>query len=97
MDLDAAKMASPASTSQEQLLGSCPDCQGSGFIAISGVPGTVTRCACRVKQEALQYLTPLYASATWNRNLNPSALEGRNVLLENYGKVPSKISPKAFC
>jgi hypothetical protein len=68
--------------SQEQPSGPCPDCQGSGFVAVPGEPETVMKCACLVKREVLEYLTAVYAAATWDHSLDASALAGRNLLLE---------------
>src|ERR1700730_113946 len=96
MDLHTAKPASPASAFQEQPPGPCPDCQGSGFIPITDKPGKVAKCACTVKREVLAYLTPIYAQAVWDCSLDASALQGRNVLLENWRETIFKNLVKSF-
>ena len=84
MALQIVKPANPAqgSSSMPECSGECPDCQGSGFVVVPGEPDTVVKCACLVKREALQYLTPVYAAAAWDPSLDASALAGRNLLLE---------------
>jgi hypothetical protein len=81
---------------QEQPSGPCPDCQGSGFVTVPGEPETVVKCACLVKREALQYLTPLYAAATWDPSLDASAWAGLNLLLEACRESAFKGFVKSF-
>jgi hypothetical protein len=84
MALQIVNPASPAHSpsSMPEGSGECPDCQGSGFVAVPGEPEIVVKCTCLVKREALQYLTPVYAAATWDPSLDASSWAGQNLLLE---------------
>ena len=82
--------------SQDQPSGPCPDCQGSGYVAVPGEPETVTQCTCLLKREVLEYLTAVYAQAAWDHSLDASALQGRNVLLENCRETAFKGFVKSF-
>jgi hypothetical protein len=49
-----------------------------------------------VKREALEYLTSVYAAATWDRNLDASAWAGLNLLLEACRESAFKGFVKSF-
>lgn len=58
---------------------SCTACGGSGYVKPEGRPSFV-KCGCVVKQEALQYLTDVYAGATFAKTLNPAPLLANKLL-----------------
>jgi hypothetical protein len=49
-----------------------------------------------VKREVLEYLTLVYAAATWDHSLDASALAGRNLLLEACRECVFKGFVKSF-
>ena len=56
----------------------------------------VVKCACLVKREALEYLTPVYAAATWDHSLDASSWAGLNLLLEACRESAFKGFVKSF-
>ncbi len=74
---DAPTPAAPAVSATP----ACPHCGGSGWRRIAA--GTVKRCICQLRQDAIAYLTPLYADTqlAWDRTLAIAPLAGRNVVI----------------
>jgi hypothetical protein len=77
-------------------LATCPDCHGKGFIPMPGVAETVTKCACLIRAEAIEYLTPLYAAAEWNPDFQTTPFIDQNVLCQNYSKAAFQKIVKSF-
>lgn len=68
----------------------CPSCNGRGRDKDG------YECVCLLKQRALQYLTPKYASAEWDKNLDVSVLENKNVLFQNISLFSFQSIVKSF-
>lgn len=51
----------------------CPSCSGVGYVKAES--GPYQKCGCIVKQEALAYLTPVYADATWTKTFDAAMAE----------------------
>ena len=57
----------------------CTSCQGSGYVKPEGRTAFV-KCGCIVKQEALQYLTDVYAGASYVKQFNPAQMQQHKLL-----------------
>ncbi|MFA5071330.1 MAG: hypothetical protein WC511_03055 [Candidatus Pacearchaeota archaeon] len=58
----------------------CPQCKGQGVVYSSS--GEVLDCPCKIIRKKRAYLTPQYADAYWNKDLDISKLQGKNLILE---------------
>jgi len=72
----------------------CTSCHGSGFISLES--GAHQRCTCLLRQHALHYLTPTYASANYFQSLNVTPMLNRNLLLEEMPQSLFKQTVKSF-
>jgi hypothetical protein len=77
-------------------LETCPECHGQGFIPAPGVAETVTKCPCLIRAEAIEYLTPLYATAEWNPDFQTAPFIDRNVLCQYYSEAAFQKIVKSF-
>jgi hypothetical protein len=77
-------------------LATCPECHGKGWIPVPCVPETVMKCACLIRAEAIDYLTPLYATAEWNADFPTAPFIDRNVLCQYYSEAAFQKIVKSF-
>lgn len=77
-------------------LATCPECHGDGFIPVPGVAETVMKCACLIRAEAIDYLTPLYAAAEWNPDFPTAPFIDQNILCQNYSEAAFQKIVKSF-
>lgn len=60
----------------------CPECNGTGFLEKEHGG---SECPCVLKNRALGYLTPEYASALYTKTLNVERLEGKDLFIFQAG------------
>jgi len=77
-------------------LETCPECHGLGFIPVPGAPEKLWKCRCLVRAEIIEYLTPLYVKAEWNRDFETAPFIDRNVLFQGYGEAAFQKIVKSF-
>jgi hypothetical protein len=77
-------------------LKTCPECHGEGYLPVPDVDDTVMKCACLIRAEAIDYLTPLYAQAEWNPDFQTAPFINQNVLCQNYSEAAFQKIVKSF-
>jgi hypothetical protein len=77
-------------------LATCPECHGEGYLPVPGVAETVMKCACLIRAEAIEYLTPLYVKAEWNPDFRTAPFIDRNVLCQYYCEAAFQKIVKSF-
>ena len=73
---------------------SCPKCRGNRYFI--NEQGKQQECECVLRERALTYLTPTYASASYIKTFKADALRGENILLEGQPQSVFKTIAKSF-
>lgn len=73
----------------------CQFCKGKGQVP-GKKEGTTIKCSCMVRQEAIRYLTDIYANAKYIKGLNAQVLEGKNLFIDRDPQRTFKAAVKSF-
>jgi len=69
-------------------------CNGKG--RVPGKKKGTVRCACLLRQEAIIYLTDIYANAKYIKGLNANLLKGKNLFIDQDAQRTFKAAIKSF-